>query len=120
MKDYWQRILAKDIQILSRPISLKSKDDTIFQIQFSSSMLYNIRLDMAQLRGREWLEWQNNVGYDKNWAEADPVTLLPRPSIQACLSLFHFSYKGEQEWAGERNLEEGKRWMIMDVGFGGE
>ena len=52
---------------------------------------------MAQLRGGEWVEWQNNVGYDKNWAEADPVTLLPRPSVQACLSLFHISYKEEQE-----------------------
>ena len=45
---------------------------------------------------------KNNVGEDKEWVQADPVTLLPRPSIQAYSSLFHIHYKNEQDGPGAR------------------
>ena len=73
---------------------------------------------MSQQRGGEWLELQNNVGYDKNWVQADPVTLIPRPSIQACLSLFHISYKKEQEWAGARDVFGDKEVNVDNIGLG--
>ena len=50
-----------------------------------------------------------SVLYDKKWVQADPVTLVPMPSIQACLGLFLTSYKKEQERAGERDMYDGWR-----------
>ena len=40
---------------------------------------------------------KKGIRYDRTRVQADPVTLVPRPSTKGCLGLFLISYKYEQK-----------------------
>ena len=40
---------------------------------------------------------KKGIRKDTKWVQTDPVTLVPRPIIKACLGLFLISYQYEQE-----------------------
>ena len=65
---------------------LKALDDASFFVSMSQQGEENKKNDKKE-----------GIRYDRKWVQAVPVTLVPRPSIKACLGLFLISCKYEQE-----------------------